>query len=145
MGGIRKALNRVGTILKTNIMASLINLNNSSNTVHINVAQADNFISIYLNPDSGSVGFVKVYESHQMDMGVPANVSIDLTNYLQKFRQLNPAAHKIVMAVCLSNFAGPGPYHYEISGTFFGTPLIKTGTIPTWESIMQSYSVNIYP
>jgi hypothetical protein len=114
--------------------------------VTIEVSIADNFLSIYLNPDTSGPGlvkgFVKVYESLVADFESGVTASIDITNYLKGFKALNPTVSSVVLAFCLSNFAGSGPYAYSISGQ--GIKLLpQSGNLAAWTSQMDSYIINI--
>lgn len=123
---------------------SLISLNNSTNDVTITVTAADNTMAINLNPDgTTNHGSVLVYESFQNGMGVPLNVSINLSSYLQGFANLNPGLTNVQLTFTYSNYNGPGPYAYAITGSGI-TLSPQSGSLNPFTSAMDSYLINIY-
>lgn len=122
---------------------NLTQLTNSDNGVSVNVLFADNKLEIYLNPDlSGVTGFAKAYETINFS-AINTNSVLDISGYLRAFKQANPGATSVVMAVCMSNFIGGGNFSYTITGN--GISLVpQSPSLSQWTSQIDSYVVNIY-
>jgi hypothetical protein len=125
-------------------MATPVLLNNTSNSVTIGVSQADNFISIYLNPDSTSlIGSVKVFESFANGMAGGPNATLPLSNYLAAMKKLNPSVTNIVLVVSAANYAGGGGIAYTISGSGITLPAVNLN-LATYTSQLNAYQINIF-
>ena len=118
-------------------------LGNSSNDVTITVAEADNQISIFLNPDISTVkGAMTVYEN--TNFGAAAiNATLNLSGMLTAFKHANPSAKSVVLAIIMSNYAAQGQFNYKITGAGINLPT-QTPNIPSWFSMMDSYIVYLH-
>ncbi|MFP9116113.1 hypothetical protein ACLI1A_19415 [Flavobacterium sp. RHBU_3] len=124
-------------------MANTILLNNTDNGVTLNIIKADNKMEIYINPDLGSVtGFVKVYETINFS-SVTTNAMLDISGYLRAFKEANPNATSVYMAICMSNFIGNGQFQYSIAGNNISLPT-QNPNLSNWSGQMNSYVVNIF-
>lgn len=120
-------------------------LNNSSNDVTITVNNADNALTIYLNPDQSNVnGFVKVYET--LNFGGPSiNATISLQGFLDAFNASNSSANPktVELVIVMSNFAGPGNFNYTISGSNISLGNQQVN-LTSWTSQTDSYIISFY-
>lgn len=125
-------------------MANPISLNNTNDNVVVSVRTADNFMQIYLNPDSTStVGGAKIFEATGNGMPTSPSATLPLNNYLITFKSLNPGARSVILAVCYGNFSGSGGFAYSITGPGVSLPTVSTN-LSAFTSRIDAYTVNLF-
>lgn len=125
-------------------MASPISLNNTNDNVVVSVRTADNFIQIFLSPDSTTtVGGAKIYEASGNGMPTSPSATLPLNNYLISFKSLNPGARSVVLTVCYGNYAGSGGFAYSITGPGISLPTVSAN-LASFTSRMDAYTVNLF-
>lgn len=125
-------------------MATPISLNNTNDNVVVSVRTADNFIQIYLSPDSiTTVGAAKIFEATGNGMPTSPSATLPLNNYLISFKSLNPGARSAVLTVCYGNYSGSGGFAYSITGPGISLPTVSTN-LASFTSRMDAYTVNLF-
>jgi len=125
-------------------MANPISLNNTNDNVVVSVRTADNFIQIYLSPDSATtVGGAKIYEASGNGMPTSPSATLPLINYLISFKALNPGARSVILTVCYGNYSGSGGFSYSITGAGISLPTVSTN-LAAFTSRLDAYTVNLF-
>jgi hypothetical protein len=107
-------------------MATPIALNNTNNNVIVSVRTADNFIQLWLNPDSiTTVASAKIFEASGQGLATSPSATLPLNNYLISFKSLNPAARTAVLTVLSGNYASSGGASYSITGSGITLPTVS--------------------
>lgn len=125
-------------------MATPTQLNNTSNSVTIAVPNADNFITIQLNPDSpNTYGSILVFAQNQNGFGASVNASLPLSAYLSSYKALNPSATSVVLTFTFGNYNGGGAIAYNISGGGM-TTVSYSNDVANYTSQMNAYLINVF-
>ncbi len=125
-------------------MATPTQLNNTSNDVTIAVPNADNFVTIQLNPDStNTYGSITVFAQDQNGFGASVNATLPLSTYLSSFKSLNPNVSSVVVTFNFGNYAGGGAIAYTISGGGM-TTVSYSNDLSAYTSQMNAYLINVF-
>jgi hypothetical protein len=125
-------------------MATPISLNNTNDNVIVSVRTADNFIQIFLSPDSSTtVASAKVYEASGFGIPTSPSATLPLNNYLISFKALNPGARSVTLTICYGNYSGSGGFSYSITGPGVSLPTVNAN-LSAFTSRMDAYTVNLF-
>jgi hypothetical protein len=124
-------------------MATPVPLNNTNDNVVVSVRNADNFIQIWLSPDSiTTVGAAKIYEASGNGMPTSPSATLPLNNYLITFKSLNPAARNVLLTVSYGNYSSSGGFSYSITGP--GVSLTVSTNLSSFTTRMDAYTLNLF-
>lgn len=125
-------------------MATPIALNNTNDNVVISITTADNFIQVYLSPDSANTfGSAKIFDASGNGMPTSPSATLPLTNYLHSLKALNPGATNAILVVCYGNYGGAGGFAYSIAGPGVSLSPIHQSLSP-YTSRIDAYTINLF-